>query len=665
MDSAQTTAIAAGIFIALVYAGAIGTSGFCALRIVLGRRFVSRVDGCIGQAGFLWLAFVVGQGIVSVGWLALALTGRLDPWIVWVFVISASLAGGAVFLRQRPRLRIFRATQLRSIIQQRWHMLLGCSVLIVVVLSGTMAILPSGVDDALRWYLVLPRVVAESHRLQLHAFLSPYFGLHPIQIEMHWAALFGISNETAVTVWDALCAFSTLAGIGLLAAALTSSRRVAILAVLMILSTPGFYNLIGGGKPDNAAAQYAIAAFVWVALLPRLGLRSTIFAGCCAGWMIAGRYTNAVLLPGLVIFAILMLRASESSHVAALVRSRKFWAMHAVAGSIAAGLAGAPMLIKNWLLGGCPVALIFSCQEKFLTGPNWIKGALSITTQKRFSLTDVLSYPLVWTYGSQGNLLGNISPLFIGCLPFFFLYRRSMLVRSGAAAGIAGASAIVAWWLFINGLFPNPRWIVAPLGLVAIALSASLVAANDDFGTGLLARRLAQGAIATLLVFLLFQSRGAIYAIRYAAGIDNRSTNYNAKPGYDVATWLNGHLHPGQRVAFAGWNGFSYFLDPTHLLNTETLSDAARLWQLCRCSAPDAWTSSFWNFYADRGFTYVLVGREAVPKALSVSPASLRLQIAFVGRNDAVLKIEPQEKVQRFAEQKDAGVNPAADAHPF
>ena len=72
----------------------------------------------------------------------------------------------------------------------------AAGVLIVVILSGSIAILPSGIDDALRWYLVLPKVIATQHRLEVLLFLSPYYGLHPLQIEMHWGALFAISNET-------------------------------------------------------------------------------------------------------------------------------------------------------------------------------------------------------------------------------------------------------------------------------------------------------------------------------------------------------------------------------------------------------------------------------------------------------------------------------------
>ena len=73
-------------------------------------------------------------------------------------------------------------------------------MVILALLRGFIALLPPAVDDALHWYLVPPKVIAASHRLEFQPFVSPNNGLYPLQVEMHWAALFSVANETAVTV---------------------------------------------------------------------------------------------------------------------------------------------------------------------------------------------------------------------------------------------------------------------------------------------------------------------------------------------------------------------------------------------------------------------------------------------------------------------------------
>jgi hypothetical protein len=149
-----------------------------------------------------------------------------------------------------------------------------------------------------------------------------------------------------------------------------------------------------------------------------------------------------------------------------------------------------------------------------------------------------------------------------------------------------------------------------------------------------------RSAVLTVLLLLFFQSRGIVYAIRYVAGIDSRDMNYASKSGHDVAIWLNSHMQLGQRVAFAGWNGYPYFVSPVHLLNSESVKDFQSLWQFCHCIAPETWTADFWNFYAVRDFTYTVIAKELVPNAVAVLPHNMKVEVAFMGRNDAVLRIE-------------------------
>jgi len=155
-----------------------------------------------------------------------------------------------------------------------------------------------------------------------------------------------------------------------------------------------------------------------------------------------------------------------------------------------------------------------------------------------------------------------------------------------------------------------------------------------------------RGTILTLLLFLVFQSRGIVYAIRYVAAIDSRNSSYESKSGYDVAMWLNTHMQLGQRVALGGWSGYAYFLSPDHLINSESVNERQSLWQLCRCRAPWRWTADFWRFYAARSFNYVVVAKEVVTHAVSVLPDHIEVEVAFLGKTDAVLRLENHQPSQ-------------------
>jgi hypothetical protein len=512
------------------------------------------------------------------------------------------------------------------------------------------ALLPPWVDDALWVYLTVPKVIAFSHKLEFQPFVGPHSGLYPMQIEVHWAALFAISNETAVTVWDYLCAWSFLCGIGFLGWSLTSSRRVALLAVLMMLSTPGFYELMGGGKVDNAAAQYGVAAFLWLIFWPVLDRRSVILAGLCTGWAMAGRYTNVIVLPALMVFAVAMVhRAWEAPLVdVAIKQLKRSWATNILVGGIAAGFAGAPMLIKNWLLVGCPLAPQFGCQETF-----W--ATLYRGSRQNISIVDLLFYPFVWTFAHRADMLGNISPLFIGFLPFLLAYHRLPIVRSALIAGLAGFASVTTW-LLIEPLILYTRWLLVPVGLFAVLLSASVVATEKDLHYTHTARWLIRSAILTILFFVLFQSRAAVYGVRYLASIDSRAARYEPVPYfvYDVATWLNAHVQPGQRVALSGGSGYRYFMRPDYLLHSESAEELQWLWghygKLSDLPS-SSWTTDLWHFFTRSGFAYVVIAKDRAVSTISAWPNDIEPQIAFVGQVDAVIKIEKRQPIHKTVRQ--------------
>jgi hypothetical protein len=630
----QTSQVLLGAGTALVYGLAVLSLGLLPLLLFLGKETSSIVRNRIGLFGLLWLGFVFGQGITGLLWLILSLVGIMHSWLILtVGALGFGLALIAVVRLigdcRKSASRICVSVSAR-LDRRSFYLCVVSSIVIIAVLRGVIALLPASNPDAIRWYLVAAKIIAVTHVVEFQPFISPHSALYPLQVEMHWASLFAISNETAVTVWDYLCAISFLSGVGFLAWSITSSRRVAVLAMLMVLSTPGFYDLIGGGKSDNAASQYGIAAFLAVFLWPIMGQRAGVLAGLFAGWAMAARYTNVIILPALVVFAAIMVW----NHMTTVNGAVRKGISAALNGTIAAGVVGLPMLFKNWLLVGCPLAPYYGCENAFWT------DITSYTVN--LSLTDLFLYPFVWTFAYRGDMYGNLSPLFVGFALLFWAYRRCDLVRLGRVVGLCGLISI-GMWLLIEPFALCTRWLLIPVGLLAIPLSASVVVAEQASRTDRRLRWAMMAPIIALFFFLLFQSRAAVYAVRYLASIDSRATRYDhalTAPNrylFRVAEWLNANVEPGQRVGIYNCCTFRYFLNPDVLLNSESKEEMQWLWENESRLSPS--NPLFWEFYAKRGFTYVVIPTSKVDEALKVLERNIGGEIVFTEAAEAVLRI--------------------------
>lgn len=665
MIPAQTTEVLAGSLTALVYTGAVAGSGLLCLAAFLGHRGRAAVRSGVGLWGLTWLGFVMGQGILGLVWLGLSLLGGMRPWVVGLVGAVGWLAvPAAAFLLRKDQLPAARSSEPTGAALPRtpsWSAWVAVGIAIVCVLRGAIALLPPEQADALKVYLVMPLALAASGSLQFQAFAHPYHALVPLQVELHWAALFAVSNETAVAVWDYVCALGFLGGTALLARSLTASRRAALVAVLLILSTPGFSHLMGGGKVDNAGAQYGIAAFVGLALLPTLGGRAVTLAGLFAGWALASRYTDVIIVPALAVFAILVARRGLpiAPGEPAAVPAKRWWARAALAGGVAAAVAGVPMLIKNWLLAGAPLAPAFGGSDTFWAAIyGGVRGSAASLT-----VPDLFVYPFVWTFAERGSMAGNISPLFLGLVPVLLLYRGAAAVRPALAAGLAG---LIAWLalLLLEPLFLYTRWFLVPLALWATLFGAALVELINDERRDRLTRWSIRGAIIGVFFMLLFDARGAVHGLRYLAAIDSRAARYDGWPGHDVALWLNGRVQRGERVALGGYRGFPYFLQPEILLHSESRDELQWLWErggrlgsssgggpalprsttgLKAAVLSSSWSPDVWQFHVDHGFRYVVVASEQLDAARGSwnAPRETSLELAFQGRSDAVLRIAP------------------------
>jgi hypothetical protein len=232
-------------------------------------------------------------------------------------------------------------------------------------------------------------------------------------------------------------------------------------------------------------------------------------------------------------------------------------------------------------------------------------------------------------------MLGNLSPLFVGFVPFLLIYRSLPSVRLSVFAGLAGIVTLLTW-LMIKPMLLYTRWLLIPLGLLAVPLSAAGVAVETNRQRKCATRWMVRSAVVTVLLFLLFENRGVVYAFRYVASIDSRASRYQSTPGFDVAEWMNYHVERGRRVALAGWRGYPYFLDSQHLVNSESAQELQWLWENYRRLFPSSHAADFWRFYQRNGFSYVVLSKEHAERALASWSSREKQPPQIVFRDDVM-----------------------------
>jgi hypothetical protein len=638
MLNPQTWQILSGAALAVVYSVAVVAFGCLIIDIVFRRPEREYIIDRIGSAALLWLAFIMGQGFVGLLWFGLAMGGILHEAYVWALCILGwcySVAAGSTVKREVVRILQRMYAMVVSIKEHDQLAYLGIAIALVSIglLWGIVVLVPPDNYDAAVWYLTVAKVVAFTHTVEFQPFVIPHAALYPLQIEMHWAALFTISNETAVTVWDYLCALSFLYGVGWLARSLTSSKKVGIVAALFIFSSSGFYNLIGAGKTDIAAAQYGVAAFLWLTLWSGVGRKAIVGAGLCAGWTIAARYTNVIVIPALVIFLGHLIykanRGTSSQHN--FKEWGKTWLIATMECGVYCAIVVVPMLIKNWLLVGCPLAPLVGCANSF-----WYYSAVD-GDRTNLATVDLLLYPFVWTYKHLDSSYGNISPLYVGSLlPLVLAYRHVPLTEDARMAGIAGLLSIVTW-LCIKPLVLYTRWLFIPMALLAVPLSAILVVLTSQSNNFRFPRQLVKTALYTVVLFLFFQTRAALHGIRYLASMDSRAQRYSttAASDYGIIKWLNAHVEPGERVAMKDWRGYKYLVHPDILLNSESAEELQWLHERGNTAS----LAQLHQFYVQHGFSYIIRNKQWRHTISRASEKDLQIEAIYTGDTNSIFQL--------------------------
>jgi hypothetical protein len=497
--------------------------------------------------------FALGHLVFGSLWTLLALAGGFDVPVVATICIAVTLSGAASAVLSIRDLKALGAGMLRP---GRASILVASYAALILIRS----LYPPTNDDALRGYLVTARVVAETHVLAFQPFNT--FAVWPLLAEMNTAATLLLGNETAATVFDAWVGLALLAGVAALAERAGLERHGVATALLAMASSSSFLGLVGTCKVDIAGSMYGVLAACFALKGPGL-VSAPWLSGLFFGSAVAVKYSNVFLVPGLVA----MIWPAGGG-----IPIRSLLAM----GS-AALLSLGPQLFKNFSLTGNPVAPFLG--GLFGTAHLYWSASLAgdIGGPADFSIIHRLAWPFVLTFGGHTGMLGTVSPLLLGLVPF--LLRFSMTDPRQRRLALAAAAIFGAWFLLYPWGLIFPRFHFTPIAFLAIVAGA--MAQRVLLEPGL--RRGMQVAAALCLSASLFELRSAMYALQYVRGVLSRSEVYerheNAMHWYAVAESLNRDVAAPHRVFLE--MPYGYFLRLGLLTGSQTARERQQATESC------------------------------------------------------------------------------------
>jgi len=585
--------------------------------------------------------FLIGLSSFAAIWLILGLLGQ--------FTVLAILSALAVifllsFFVWKDFLRLCK--KIREIINSSWAELPFSWKILVILIAILMiffsfgAILLPPLGDAEAYYMVLPKMMAETGVLKPQPNYYEFSKLGFIG-EAHYAALMALANFHAAKFFVWLTTFAAIGSIISIGTNLNLKLKGQIIALAILLTSTTFTNYITDGKIDIFSASFGLAAYYWVLETKKRDLVSFILTGLFLGLAVVTKLSNIIgIIPGIAIIIIW-----NSYNNAKEIKS--FWqefltktAYNLFITFLFFGLATVPHLIKNSILFNNPLAISNKYENFQWSNPVWSPAAVTKATfvvkppqtetvptvsplpvqivgnvtepkpSSKFekilvflkkSLSDFKkasaflikfsSYPIAFIYGERGGQGGNLSVLVLAFLPFLFFrslnyYQKQVLLMF---------SLCLAIWIVVRAAAVTPRYI-----LPTLLIFIPLVAAKTELILELKKNQFIKSLIwICLFVVILGTLASNLYMWQRFNWVFIKQTNPAALygPHYPPLNFINNEAKKNDRVFLLGYYGF--FLRGDLLANLDNEEEKMDIIFYLKPSP--------WEYLYERNFKYVIV----------------------------------------------------------
>ncbi len=536
--------------------------------------------------------FLLGLALNNVILTAFGLLGHLSVGPL-VTVLLMQLSG---LWPLRPELK-GTSSYLRLVVSRLrqdpyWILLIVLIAVTTALGFGISAWVRPPIGDAEAYYLVYPKIMAETGVIKPMPGPFREFSAIGFSGELHFAALMVLGGPASakLLVWPvALTAGS------LLSAIITHCggyRMARLIGWCVILSSGTFYYYIYDGKVDLFSAVYGLAAIVWL-LECKPGnkmLMHIAFSGFFSGMATVGKFSYIPTLG--ITLAVLLIWLHQRP---ALARLQSGWVPCVAAfmgrGSVMAAMALAawtPHFIKNWVLFAAPLKpFINEDGRAALLNQTWFSPEVTFHI--------LLTYPFALVFGRYPMMGGGLSFLMLAFLPLTFLLVRPKKYRESVlfAVTLSGVLA-VATWMVLRPSVIAPRYILTSL-LMLVPIVA--IATGNILENTKKQRILKIGIGATCLAAMLAPYWHILPVTRaISASLRGNSATCQLASVYcEPLTKFSQSVRQGERIYIGSY--YAYWLTPTQLQCRDTLKESQLFVQ---SDLPVEWLR-------DHGFGYIVI----------------------------------------------------------
>lgn len=577
-------------------------------------------------AARLATAFLLGQGALANLWVLIALAGWFSPSVVIGVMTVCLISGARELFRHLKGFAHTLANLWADLKIEAFGWQIIAALALYLALAGVTTLAAPLQGDAILYYMVLPKVIASSHFLDVFPLMGAHVNSFGLQGEMHYAALMslGLSDAAQLFAWISgltgavlLCALGANLGLG---------RRAQWLVLAMIYTSTCVLWVMQG-KTDLFTTALGIAALYWVLQDNRLGLR---LAGLFCGFALVSKLSYVVsFLP--VIAFLLVWQHIQKSHNEREKPFLRSWMLPLGKTFITFGLwavlAATIHLVKNGGLLGNPFATGSDAR-----GWGWNPTVLDGFIPKRIYLT----YLIELTFGSYDHYrvqLGNLSPLILGFLPLGFLLPKTRPWFRHPLAGVTlGAAVGMMTWVILYPGYIEPRYLMATLLLFSLLPARAAEHISTHSGT---TRLLSRGVLGCALITLISVSLSSTTLGNHPVFFPGKTMTYlrGGLPECHLYSgacraqvFLNQHAKAGERVLMG--IPHAYWLRSDLLQCTESLGSFTNL------NTGDL----HWQEIFESGFKYILAEKSQLE---SISPPNrIHLVILFEEDNFVVYRLD-------------------------
>lgn len=366
--------------------------------------------------------------------------------------------------------------------------------------------------------------------------------------------------------------------------------------LIILLSSTFFTDLLGDGKVELICTTPILIGIYWM----QRGMKSPskgvfLLIGILFGFAIISRLYNIFLVSfyavafygiGLTNVILREKRAGSDFRWELVLSYAKpiLWIFPSLI------LIGTYHLWQNWLWLGSPFAPINFNQKLSVNNWGWQFDPGLLNTFRAM-------YPLVVTILNSPQSLGNISPLFIGFLPFLLHKKlRQQMILSQELAHILTASLLtLVLWILIFYTVVEIRYVMFIWVIIFIPLGTLMdVLLNQMTGVMPVASRLVIGLLLGFIALRTF-----LIAIDTYSPIDRNGQAYCSD--FSLCTFfapVNKYALPGDRVF--SLNAFRYYMREDLFVCSSRSNEYENFIKLAQENSPEFWVELY-----RAGYTFV------------------------------------------------------------